>query len=567
MLRFLRIRHLAVIEAVDVEFDVGFNVLTGETGAGKSILVEAVSLLLGARASADLVRTGEAQASIEAVFDVPGRADELVVRREVTSQGRSRCYVDGVLTPVAALRDLRLVEVHGQHEHQALLDPVSHLSYLDLYAGSEALVTAVGAAWETMRAARERLDRSRMDVRERAARLDLVTFQLGEIRAAGLKAGEDDELAAVRLRLANAERLQRLCDESYTALYDGEHAVLAGLASVWKRVGELATLDPEFQVHLESRDGIKSQLEDLSQTLRRYADTIDASPVRLQEVEDRITVVGRLKRKYGPSLDDVLARAEALEIELDLLSGSGEQAEHLEEAHRQAVARYQEQARLLSGLRRSAATRFGSEMESLLAELAMARTRFEVRFNEAELPQERWTDRGIDEAEFFVSPNPGEDVRPMVRIVSGGELSRVMLALKTLAATRTAASRDGAIGTLIFDEVDAGIGGRVADVVGRRLAELGRQFQVLCITHLPQIAARATTQFRIDKHVRAGRTVTAVAVLDESGRVDELARMIAGDAISDQVRGSAREMLRQPAVEAKGKRKAKGESESARGRR
>ncbi len=566
MLRFLRIRHLAVIEAVDVEFDGGFNVLTGETGAGKSILVEAVSLLLGARASADLVRTGETQATIEAVFDVPGRADELVVRREVTNQGRSRCYVDGVLTPVAALRDLRLVEVHGQHEHQALLDPVSHLSYLDLYAGAGPLVAAVGALWEAMRAARERLDRSRMDVRERAARLDLVTFQLGEIRAAALKAGEDDELTAVRTRLANAERLQRLCDESYTALYDGEHAVLAGLASVWKRVGELATLDPEFQVHLEAREGIKSQLEDLSQTLRRYADTIDASPQRLQEVEDRITVVGRLKRKYGPSLDDVLARAAVLETELELLSGSGEQAEQLDEEHRQAVARFLEQARALSRQRRSAATRFGSEMESLLAELAMARTRFEVRFNEGELPQERWTDRGIDEAEFFVSPNPGEDVRPMVRIVSGGELSRVMLALKTLAATRTAA-HDGAIGTLIFDEVDAGIGGRVADVVGKRLAELGRQFQVLCITHLPQIAARATTQFRIDKHVKAGRTITAVAALDEDGRVEELARMIAGDAVSEQVRGSAREMLHQPAAEAKGKRKAKGESESGRGRR
>ncbi len=565
MLRFLGVRHLAVIEHLEVEFAPGLNILTGETGAGKSILVEAVSLLLGARASADLVRTGEPQATIEAVFDVQGRAQELVVRREITSQGRSRCYVDGALTPVGALRDLRLVEVHGQHEHQALLDPVSHLAYLDVYAGTGELVAGVAAAWESMRAARARLDRSRMDVRERAARLDLVAFQSAEIRAAGLKAGEDDELAATRLRLANAERLQRLCEEGYTALYDGEHAVLAGLAAVWKRVGELATIDPQFVVHLEGRDAIKASLDDLSQALRRYADSIEASPARLQEVEDRLSTIGRLKRKYGPTLDEVLARGVALEEERVLLADTGDQAGLLDEAHQKAVAAYVDLARALSRKRRTAARRFGAEMEGLLAELAMARTRFEVRFNDAELAPEAWTERGIDEAEFFVSPNPGEDVRPMVRIVSGGELSRVMLALKTLAATRAGAGA-GAVGTLIFDEVDAGIGGRVADVVGRRLAELGHEFQVLCITHLPQIAARATTQFRIDKHVKAARTVTTVERLDDEGRVDELARMIAGDAVSAQVKGSAREMLAQPGAEAKGKRKAKGESESGQGR-
>lgn len=565
MLRFLRIRHLAVIEAVDVEFDDGFNVLTGETGAGKSILVEAVSLLLGGRASADLVRTGEPQATIEAVFEVKGHPGEVVVRREITNQGRSRCYVDGALTPVGSLRGLGLVEVHGQHEHQALLDPSAHLSYLDAYAGAATSVDDVAVAWEGMRAARERLERSRMDVRERAARLDLVSFQLGELRAASVTAGEDDELAAVRLRLANAERLQRLCEEGYTALYDGEHAVLAGLASVWKRVGELAGLDPQFQVHLEGRDEIKARLEDLAQTLRRYADGIDASPGRLQEVEDRLALLGRLKRKYGPTLDDVMARVEALEHERAMLDGTGEQAEQLEHVYQQALALFLDRARALSRLRRSAASRFSAAMESLLGELAMARTRFEVRFNEGDLAPERWSERGIDEAEFFVSPNPGEDVRPMVRIVSGGELSRVMLALKTLAATQPARGTERTVGTLIFDEVDAGIGGRVADVVGKRLAELGGSFQVLCITHLPQIAARATTQFRIDKRVKGGRTSTSVERLDEDGRVDELARMIAGDAISDQVLGSAREMLGR--TEAKGKRKAKGESESGRGRR
>jgi DNA repair protein RecN (Recombination protein N) len=357
-----------------------------------------------------------------------------------------------------------------------------------------------------------------------------------------------------------------LCEEGYSALYDGEHAVLAGLAGVWKRVGELAALDPQFAVHLEGKDGIKASLDDLSQTLRRYSDGIEASPALLLEVEERIAIIGRLKRKYGPSLDEVLARCASLEEEHGLVSETGDQASLLDEAHQKAVAHYLGLARALSRSRRTAARRFGAEMEGLLAELAMARTRFEVRFNGADLAPEAWTERGIDEAEFFVSPNPGEDVRPMVRIVSGGELSRVMLALKTLAATRAGAGA-GAVGTLIFDEVDAGIGGRVADVVGKRLAALGLDFQVLCITHLPQIAARATTQFRIDKQVRAERTVTTVERLDDDGRVDELARMIAGDAVSAQVRGSAREMLAQPGAEAKGKRKAKGESESDRGSR
>ncbi len=563
MLRFLRIRHLAVIEGVDVEFDDGFNVLTGETGAGKSILVEAVSLLLGGRASADLVRTGEPQTTIEAVFERPGAAD-LVLRREITSQGRSRCFVDGVLTPVGSLRNLRLVEVHGQHEHQALLDPLSHLVFLDQYAGLETGVGQIRDLWGALRIARERLERSRMDVRERAAKLELVTFQLSEIRGAAPTSGEDEELAAARARLASAERLERLCQEGYGLLYEGEHAVLGGLAGIWKRLAELGEIDSRFQPYLDARDGIKSQLEDLSDFLRRYADGVDASPARLQEVEERLALLTRLKRKYGPTLDDVIARGEALERERQLLDDVGGRAESLELECERAAARYLERARALSVQRRSAAVRFSKEMEALLEELAMARTRFEVRFSHPELPQDRWGERGIDEAEFFVSPNPGEEVRPMVRIVSGGELSRVMLALKTLGA-RSVGRVDG-VATLIFDEVDAGIGGRVADVVGKRLRDLGREFQVLCITHLPQIAARATTQFKIDKQVRGGRTVTSVERLDPEGRVAEISRMIAGDAVSEQMRASAREMLAGDATEAKGKRKAKGEGESGRGR-
>jgi len=538
MLRFLRIRNLAVIDAVEVEFESGFNVLTGETGAGKSILVEAVGLLLGGRASADLVRTGEAQATIEAIFETADRSD-LIVRREISAQGRSRSFIDGALATAAALRDLsdRLVELHGQHEHQALLDPQAHLPLLDVVAGNESLVDQVHDAWTEVRGLREQLDRSRMDSREKAARLELVAFQLGEIEKAAPRPGEDEELAATRQVLASADRIQRLCEESYAALYDSDEAVLASLGGVWKRVGELATIDPQFTPYADARDTIKSQLEDLAFFLRQYADGVDASPGRLQQVEDRLAALERLKRKYGPALQDVIEKGTALSRERELLTGVGERAEDLMKALDAVTTEYLDLARGLSRRRRTAAVTFARDLEALLAELAMARTRFEVRFNDAELPPDAWSERGIDQAEFFVSPNPGEDLRPLARIVSGGELSRVMLALKTLAA------EDAPSKTLIFDEVDAGIGGRVADVVGSRLQALGERFQVLCITHLPQIAARGATQFMIEKSVRGSRTVTRVERLDQSGRVEEVARMIGGASVTEQVRASARELL------------------------
>lgn len=578
MLRFLRIRNLAVIEAADVEFDPGFTVLTGETGAGKSILVEAVGLLLGARASADLVRTGETQASIEAIFEQKdGR--ELVVRRDITSQGRSRSFINGALATAAALRDLsqRLVELHGQHEHQSLMDPLTHLPLLDEHAALEPIVEAVSQAWTRMRVLRDQLDRSRMDARERAARLDLVAFQLAEIEKTAPQPGEDEELTTTKQVLASAERIQRLCAESYAALYESDQAVLAGLGGVWKRLGELATVDPQFSPYLDARDGIKGQLEDLAYFLRSYSEGVDASPERLQQVEERLATLERLKRKYGPTLADVIAKREELTRERDLLSGAGASADDLQLALTAATDAYLGAARDLSRRRRSAAMPFASQMEGLLAELAMGRTRFDVRFTDREGQPDLWGERGIDDAEFFLSPNVGEDLRALARIASGGELSRVMLALKTLGVVRRAGPATGSTSdpqralTQIFDEVDAGIGGRVADVVGAKLRSLGEQSQVLCITHLPQIAARATTQFRIEKIVKGKRTVTSVQRLDDAGRVEELARMIGGTVVSDAVRASARDLLVQASLsseiprqnsQAKGKDRVKGESES-----
>ena len=564
MLRYLRIRNLAVIEAVEVEFESGFSVLTGETGAGKSILVEAVGLLLGGRASADLVRTGEPQATIEAIFEPSdASSSEIVVRREISAQGRSRSFINGALATAGALKDLsrRMVELHGQHEHQALLDPLTHLPLLDDYADLGDLVARMEVLWTTLRGIREQLERSRMDAREKAARLELIAFQLGEIEKAAPKPGEDDELAATRQVLASAGHVLQLCNEGYASLYESDGAILGGLSGIWKRVGELASLDPGFAPYVEARDGIKSQLEDLAFFLRDYADGIDASPGRLEQVEARLAMLERLKHKYGPALQDVIDRGDALAHERHLLTGSGETGD-IEKELAAATDRYFKAAREVSARRRAAAGPFAQRIEAILAELAMSQTRFEIRFG-AELPPERWGERGIDEAEFFVSPNPGEDLRPLARIVSGGELSRVMLALKTLAAADTPGK------TLIFDEVDAGIGGRVADVIGMRLQALSRRFQVLCITHLPQIAAHATTQFRIEKQVRTvarvRRTITSVERLDGEGRVEEISRMLGGAELTGQTRTMAAELIAaaqrtaHAQVEDEHKTKAKGE--------
>jgi DNA repair protein RecN (Recombination protein N) len=565
MLRFLRIQHLAVIDSVEVEFEPGLNVLTGETGAGKSILVEAVGLLLGGRASGDLVRTGEDAASIEAIFESGG--EELLVRREITAQGRSRAFVNGALATAGALKELssRLIELHGQHEHQTLLDASTHLDVLDNFGGMSQLAAPVAAAYDALHASREELARVRAAARDRDTRQDLITFQLGELDRAALRdPGEDAELAALRQVLASAERVERLCSESYTSLYESDDAILAALGGVWRRVAELASLDPQFKPYLDARDGIKSQLEDLAGFLRKYADNVDASPARLQHVEERLALLERLKRKHGPSLGDVIARRDALRRELTDLSRGDDRIAELERELADARRVFLAAAETLSRERRRAGAAFARALEALVADLAMERTRFEVRFGEA-LPESAWSGRGIDAAEFFVSPNPGEELRPLARIVSGGELSRIMLAIKTLTATSRHGFSDAtdrppsaSAPGLIFDEVDAGIGGRVADVVGRKLRTLGSAFQVLCITHLPQIAAYADTHFAIEKRVDGGRTRTTVRRLNEPARVEEVARMLGGEAISDGLRASAREML----VGRQAGAKAKGESES-----
>jgi DNA repair protein RecN (Recombination protein N) len=561
MIRYLAIRNLAVIESVSVEFEQSFNVLTGETGAGKSILVGAVGLLLGGRATQDLIRTGEDVATVEAIFETAG-GEELIIRREITSQGRSRAFVNGVLATAGDLRALAntLVELHGQHEHQQLLDPAQHLALLDGWAGLNDRASRVAAHFEQVRDFREQLERLQMDARERAARLDLVEFQLGELKRAGIRVGEDEELSSERQLLRHAETIERLCREGYAELYDTEGAALGTLDRVWKRVGELASIDARFAGYLETKSDIKAQLEDLAFALRDFAGTLDAAPGRLQAVEDRLSLLETIKRKYGPTLADALERQDRLAKEYSGLTGeasSGDVVKLLDEAS----AAFLQEAESLSAARRDAARRFAHELEAQFSTLAMDGTRFETRMQTSRAKDE-WRATGIDVGEFFFSPNVGEDLRPLARIVSGGELSRVMLALKTLTVAAEAGHASARSKSLIFDEVDSGIGGRVATVVGEKLAALGNQFQVLCITHLPQIAAFGRTHFLIDKKVRAGRTTTHVSHVVGEGRVAEIARMMGGAASGPEALAGARELLVRSQAKGEDPPKAKGETRS-----
>ena len=552
MIRYLHIERLAVIDRLEIEFGPGLSVLTGETGAGKSILVEAVGLLLGGRATADLVRTGSETASIQAVVeDADGR--EIIVRRELSVNGRSRAFVDGALTTTAALRDTLadLIDLHGQHEHQALLVPQTQLALLDRFAdldGLQGQVTEKRMEWQL---ALDALAEAERTDRDRAARLDLLEFQRHEIDKVAPRAGEDAALETERRVAANADKLSRLCNDSYAALYEDDGAVLSRLRSVWRRVAELAELDPRFAPFAEARESIHTQLEDLAFTLRDFATSIEGAGDRLQAIEDRLALIDRVKQRYGPMLDDVLAKRRTIDTDLAALDGS---ADRLESLRRELHARrrsYVAAATKLSRARHEAAPRFTEELAVSLADLAIPGAKCELRFDSAPDDESRWTAVGFDRVELLFSPNPGEDVRPMSRIASGGELSRVMLAIKTLASTDVPGK------TLIFDEVDAGIGGRVATVVGERLRELAGRCQVLCITHLPQVAAVGHAHYRVSKDIVGDRTVTRVDPLAGSPRVEEIARMMGGREVTAKVIAGAKDLIESATNQVGERRKAK----------
>ena len=550
MIQFLTIQNLAVVEKLELELQPGLTVLTGETGAGKSIVLGALGLLVGGRAASDLLRTGESKAVVQAIVEnTQGR--EIILRREITASGRSRAFIDDTLATASALQALgqQLIDLHGQHEHQALLDPRNHLRLLDAFAGVAGDASAdVADRFRAWRAARGALDRLRLSDQDKAERTDLLTFQREEIDRVMPTPGEDESLSVTRTRLANADRLASLCGDAYAALYDRDDAVLARLGQIWRQVEELGSLDPTCAAQIKARDSVQPHLEELAFFLRSYAATIDASPVQLAEVEARLADLERLKKKHGPRLQDVLARRERIDTELDELGDSTARLAELAKAEAAARHAYLRASQHLSVSRHREGRALADRLVPVLADLAIPKARFEVRF-ESPLTEERWSESGVDAMEFYFSANPGEALRPLAKVASGGELSRVMLGLKSLAST------DEPGKTLVFDEVDAGIGGAAADRVGNMLGELGRRFQILCVTHLPQIAAYATTHHRVSKVVQGDRTVTRIDRLAAEGKVMEIARLMTGGA-SRQAQESARVLLMS-------KQKTKGESERA----
>jgi DNA repair protein RecN (Recombination protein N) len=556
MIKWFKISNIALAASVEMEFGEGLTLLTGETGAGKSILVDALGLLLGGRASPDLIRSGEEHAVVEGLLETPeARAmleghglpvegDEIIVRRELHVSGKGKATVNGALVPVGVLRELggRLVTIHGQHEPQGLLDPGAHRGLVDRHAG---LSTAeLAGLYRRLREIDTELDTLRRDRRDWERRREMLEFQAGEIEQAALRPGEEEALRQEKKVQANAGRLSTLAAEAYSLLYEDEAAALGRLSQVYKRIDELASIDARFAEFATGRAGVVAPLEDLSYFLRDYRETLQLTPGRLDEIEARLALLERLKKKYGASVEEVLAFGARCRAELGPTGSADEREQALSVERSQVAASYFERASELSRKRRAAAKDLQKKVETELAQLAMERTRFRVQFDPDIPPADAtdtscWGERGLEDAEFLLSPNPGEDPRPLARIASGGELSRILLALN-------AASGLEAVGkTLVFDEVDAGIGGRVAEVVGRKLRAIAGRHQVLCVTHLPQIAALAEAHFVVTKRALKNRTVAEVQSLQADARVEEVARMLGGETITDAARRHAREMVKQ----------------------
>lgn len=568
MLREIHIQNYAVIDNLSVEFGPGLNLLSGETGSGKSILVDALGLALGGRASPEIIRSGEDRAQVTAVFSLEGAAwwkdglsalglsggeeGELILRREIQSAGRSRMLVNDQPVTLAAVRALahRLVEMHGQNEHVELFDRGAQLSLLDQYAGVSAELESVAALYSRRRELENELQSLSQNEQERLRTVDLLAFQVRELEEAKLEPGEDARLEEERRVLSNLEKIHASASGAFQELYEDEGAAIARVAAAARQLEDLARYDSAALSQVESLASARAALEDISEFLRDYVNKLEANPTRLEEIEDRLALIDRLKRKYGSSVEAILTYAKETRQKLQGLEHADERREIVRRDLARAAAEYRQAAQALSEKRREAARRMVKLVLAELAQLGMEKTRMEIHFDKA--PEGQGGTTGIDEIEFRISPNPGEELRVMEKIASGGEISRLMLALRTVVGqarvgrnSRGARSGDA---TFIFDEIDAGIGGRVAESVGQRLKRLARDAQVLCVTHLAQIACFADRHFYVEKSTRANRTITTIKPLSgDKERAEELARMLSGSQITDAALKHAATMLRQAA--------------------
>ncbi|MDA0204340.1 MAG: DNA repair protein RecN [Acidobacteria bacterium] len=560
MLHELQIDNFAVVDRLKVNFRKGLNLLTGETGSGKSIVVGALSLLMGGRGGADVVREGAERARICGVFEPQPTVElidlldqagfeledgELIVERQVAASGKSRCYINGRPATQTFLRELalHLCDIHGQFDQQKLFSAAEQMALLDQFAGLDEAVRAVGAFYTVWRDLRKKLDSLRGDEQERLRQLDLYRYQHQEIEGARLDPDEEDRLRADRKKLQNLTRLREDASTAYNALYESAESVAAQLKTAIKAVESLAAVDPTFSALPKALTDAQATVQDAGFELQSYLDALEDEPGRLETIEDRLADIEKLKRKYGPTLADVIAYGAEVAAKVEELSSSEKTAEQVEKRLAQAGSDYLAAATKLSSARRKAADGLETQVETELNQLAMPKARFAVA-QEPSQDASGWTSAGIDRIRYDFSANPGQQLKPLAQVASGGELSRVTLAIKTCLKPETGAHMPR---TLVFDEIDTGVGGRVAEAIGRRLRRLAASDQVLCVTHLPQIAGFADAHYVVEKTAHKGATFATVVELADKQRVTELARMLSGEEVTPAALANARQLLKSTA--------------------
>ena len=554
MLSLLHIENIAIIESADISFDRGFNVLTGETGAGKSIVIDAISAVLGERTSREVIRTGAKSALVNAVFTgevplkwledngFPADGEELMLQREIQGDGRNICRVNGRPLTVAQLRELgrQLLNIHGQHDGQQLLDPDCHLGYLDSFGKTASLLESYQSAYRSMASLRRRISELEMDEAERSRRVDTLEFQIRELERAELKPGEDEELDARKTLLRSSGKLMEAIQEAQFALAGGEDSQGACdlISEAEGTIRSVTRLSPQLEELGEKLTALRYAADDASEVIRDFSEAFDFSPEELDQLESRLDVIYRLKKKYGPTVTDMLDYLERSKEELEQIQEADDTIQRLEKELEQARKETVKRGTALTKARRKAADNLQKRVQEELRQLDMPKVQFVTDF--APCPgQDGMDDTGMDQIQFLMSANLGEALKPIQKVASGGELARIMLALKNVLA------EDDGIGSLVFDEVDTGVSGRAAQKVAEKMADVARRKQVLCVTHLPQIAAMADTHFSVEKGEKKGRTFTNVVRLGQEGRVEELARLIGGAAVTDVLKQSATELLEQ----------------------
>ncbi|MBU1575878.1 MAG: DNA repair protein RecN [Candidatus Edwardsbacteria bacterium] len=565
MLKKLIVKDYALIDSLGVEFSPGLNILTGETSAGKSILIGALGLVLGERADTDSVRSGAKAAIVEAEFYLRDYAavkkifgeldlewsDDLLIRREVASSGKSRAFVNDSPVTLANLKRIgdAVLDMHGQHEHQSLLYEEKHLDYLDGYARTWPERTLTGELFQQHQKIKSELEVLRTREQLTREKLDLYSFQIKEIESASLIEGEDADLESEKTVLENSEKLFSLASASYQLLYQQDGSITEQFSALERSVEEVAGIDPRMEPTLKAVTSVNDQIEEIARDLRKYRDGISFDPQRLEEIRNRLDLIRTLKKKYAGrenSITAVLAHHAQIKSEVDSVEHGEEQIQKLENDHEAKRQELEKSCLGLSAKRQEAAKKMSKEVVIQLKDLGMEKASFKVAVSQIEDPAGLTVDNkkrvktessGIDLVRFLISPNPGEELKPLAKIASGGEISRVMLAIKTIL------SEVDAVPVLVFDEIDAGIGGRIAEAVGVKLKEISLARQVLCITHLPQIASLAKSHFRVSKDEQKGRTITSVNVLSEKEKVEEIARMLGGSKITETTLKHAREMI------------------------